>query len=101
MTLTEALATRLPLPDAHLDTIAGLAPQALIDALPALPHREYSMPRCPPMAGSNCSYAETRHDDGRLGLASGWLTVHAPEGRISRCACAPIARSIRLPMTAR
>ncbi|WP_454758094.1 sulfite reductase subunit alpha [Cupriavidus campinensis] len=80
MTLTEALATRLPLPDAHLDTMAGLAPQALIDALPALPHREYSIASLPADGRLELLVRETRHDDGRLGLASGWLTVHAPEG---------------------
>lgn len=80
MTLAEALATRLPLPDAHLDTLVGFAPQALIDALPALPHREYSIASLPADGRLELLVRQTRHEDGRLGLASGWLTEHAPDG---------------------
>ena len=80
MTLAEALATRLPLPDAHLQTMASLAPQPLIDALPALPHREYSIASLPGDGRLELLVRQTRHDDGTLGLASGWLTEHAAEG---------------------
>lgn len=80
MPLAQALATRLPLPDAHLQTMAGLPPQQLIDALPALPHREYSIASLPADARLELLVRQTRHDDGTLGLASGWLTAHAPEG---------------------
>lgn len=79
-TLAQALATRLPLPDAHFATMAGLAPQQLIDALPALPHREYSIASLPADGRLELLVRQTQHDDGRLGLASGWLTEHAPVG---------------------
>lgn len=80
MTLADALATRLPLPDAHMDTMAGLAPQALIDALPALPHREYSIASLPDDGRLDLLVRQTVRADGRLGLASGWLTHYAAEG---------------------
>ena len=80
MTLAEALATRLPLPDAHMATMSGLAPQALIDALPALPHREYSIASLPADGRLELLVRQTVHADGKLGLASGWLTQHAAEG---------------------
>ncbi|WP_354676822.1 sulfite reductase subunit alpha [Cupriavidus plantarum] len=79
-TLAEALATRLPLPDAHIDTLVGLPPQRIVDALPALPHREYSIASLPADGRLELLVRQTRHDDGRLGLASGWLTEHAPVG---------------------
>lgn len=80
MTLAEALATRLPLPDAHMATMAGLAPQALIDALPALPHREYSIASLPADGRLELVVRQTVRADGSLGLASGWLTRYAAEG---------------------
>ncbi|KAI3593603.1 Flavdoxin-like domain containing, FAD-binding protein [Cupriavidus sp. U2] len=80
MTLADALATRLPLPDAHLSTMAGLAPQALVDALPALPHREYSIASLPADGRLELLVRQTVRADGSLGLASGWLTRYAAEG---------------------
>ncbi|WP_342052032.1 MULTISPECIES: sulfite reductase subunit alpha [unclassified Cupriavidus] len=79
-TLAAALATRLPLPEAHLDTLVGLSPQRLVDALPALPHREYSIASLPADGRLELLVRQTRYDDGRLGLASGWLTEHAAVG---------------------
>ncbi|MFX5510409.1 hypothetical protein ABTD49_21515, partial [Acinetobacter baumannii] len=52
----------------------------LIDALPPLPHREYSIASLPADGRLELLVRQTRHDDGRLGLASGWLTEHAPLG---------------------
>jgi sulfite reductase (NADPH) flavoprotein alpha-component len=78
MALADALATRMPLPEPHADAMRGLAPQALIDALPALPHREYSIASLPGDGSLDLLVRQARHDDGRLGLASGWLTEHAP-----------------------
>ncbi|WP_019450110.1 sulfite reductase flavoprotein subunit alpha [Cupriavidus sp. BIS7] len=80
MTLADALATRLPLPDSHLDTLIGLVPQRIVDALPALPHREYSISSLPADGRLELLVRQTRHADGRLGLASGWLTEYAGEG---------------------
>ncbi len=78
--LREALATRLPLPDAHIGDMAALPPQRLIDMLPAFPHREYSIASLPEDGRLELLVRQTRHADGRLGLASGWLTEHAPPG---------------------
>ncbi|GAA7767721.1 MAG: sulfite reductase subunit alpha [Burkholderiaceae bacterium] len=80
MTLSEALATRLPLPDSQLDILTGFTPQRLVDALPALPHREYSVASLPADGRLELLVRQTRHADGRLGLASGWLTEFAREG---------------------
>lgn len=79
-TLADALATRLPLPDAHLDTLVGLSPQRIVDALPALPHREYSIASLPADGCLELLVRQQRHADGRVGLASGWLTEHAAVG---------------------
>lgn len=80
MTLAEALATRLLLPEAHLATMRALPPQQLVDALSPLPHREYSIASLPEDGQLELLVRQTRHADGRLGLASGWLTSHAPVG---------------------
>jgi len=77
-TLAEALATRLPLPAAAFDAMRGLSPQRLVDTLPALPHREYSIASLPSDGRLELLVRQARHPDGRLGLASGWLTEHAP-----------------------
>ncbi len=79
-TLAEALATRLLLPEAHLATMRALPPQQLVDALSPLPHREYSIASLPRDGQLELLVRQTRHADGRLGLASGWLTSHAPVG---------------------
>ncbi|MWL90942.1 sulfite reductase flavoprotein subunit alpha [Cupriavidus sp. SW-Y-13] len=80
MPLAAALATRLPLPDTHLDALAGLNSQQLIDALPPLPHREYSIASLPSDGRLELLVRQTFHADGKLGLASGWLTEHAQVG---------------------
>lgn len=79
-TLAAALATRMPLPAPHFAAMQGLAPQQLVDALAPLPHREYSIASLPQDGQLELLVRQTRHDDGRLGLASGWLTAHAAVG---------------------
>ncbi|UDM54042.1 sulfite reductase flavoprotein subunit alpha [Cupriavidus sp. MP-37] len=79
-TLAAAMATRMPLPAPHFAAMQGLAPQQLVDALAPLPHREYSIASLPRDGRLELLVRQTRHDDGRLGLASGWLTEHAPVG---------------------
>ncbi len=75
-TLAEVLSwRRLP----H-DTAPATTPQALIDALPALPHREYSIASLPADGGVELLVRAMRRTDGKLGLGSGWLTAHAAEG---------------------
>jgi sulfite reductase (NADPH) flavoprotein alpha-component len=76
-TLSEALSwRRLP----HDETALATAPQALVDALPPLPHREYSIASLPADGGVELLVRAMKRADGALGLGSGWLTAHAAEG---------------------
>jgi sulfite reductase (NADPH) flavoprotein alpha-component len=75
-TLAEVLSwRRLPHDDAPAPTA-----QALVDALPPLPHREYSIASLPADGGVELLVRAMRRADGKLGLGSGWLTAHAAEG---------------------
>ena len=62
------------------ETFAAAAAQALVDALPPLPHREYSIASLPADGGVELLVRAMRRADGKPGLGSGWLTVHAAEG---------------------
>ena len=62
------------------DGAAPTTPQALIDALSPLPHREYSIASLPADGGVELLVRTMRRADGRLGVGSGWLTVHAEKG---------------------
>jgi len=76
-TLAEVLSwRRLP----HDDSIPATTPQALVDALPALPHREYSIASLPADGGVELLVRAMRRADGKPGLGSGWLTLHAAVG---------------------
>lgn len=84
MPLSQALAAR-QLPDSiPPDT----APQALVDTLPLLPHREYSIASLPADGALHLLLRRMQRPDGSPGLASGWLCDHAPIG-------APIALRLR------
>lgn len=67
---------RLP----HDGAAPATAAQALVDALPPLPHREYSIASLPADGGVELLVRAMRRADGRPGLGSGWLTAHAAEG---------------------
>lgn len=71
---------RLPHEEAAIKALAGTAPQALVDALPVLPHREYSIASLPTDGGVELIVRLMRRADGRPGLGSGWLIEHAPLG---------------------
>jgi sulfite reductase (NADPH) flavoprotein alpha-component len=76
-TLAEALSwRRLP----HDEAFAATTPQGLVDALPALPHREYSIASLPSDGGVELLVRAMTRADGKLGLGSGWLTAHAADG---------------------
>ena len=76
-TLAQALSwRRLP----HDDTAPAATAQGLVDALPPLPHREYSIASLPGDGGVELLVRAMRRADGRLGLGSGWLTAHTAEG---------------------
>jgi sulfite reductase (NADPH) flavoprotein alpha-component len=76
-TLAEALSwRRLP----HDETAPATTPQALVDALPPLPHREYSIASLPADGGVELLVRAMKRADGKPGLGSGWLTAHAAQG---------------------
>ena len=76
-TLIEVLSwRRLP----HDEAFVATTPQALVDALPALPHREYSIASLPSDGGVELLVRAMTRADGKLGLGSGWLTAHAANG---------------------
>ena len=73
--LGQALASRqLPASRSHL---VGLHAQALVDALIPITVREYSIASLPGDGRLELIVRQQRHDDGGLGLGSGWLTEHA------------------------
>ncbi|MBX6316903.1 sulfite reductase flavoprotein subunit alpha [Pigmentiphaga sp.] len=79
--LREALADRLlPHDAAGLAALRGLPADRLVDALPAIPHREYSIASLPSDGSLELLVRQVRYPDGRLGLGSGWLTRHAELG---------------------
>ncbi|MFE8647158.1 PepSY domain-containing protein [Sphingomonas sp. NCPPB 2930] len=76
-TLAERLAVSvLPAPGAQPP---GLAPQPIADGLQPLAPRRYSVASLPADGMVRLWVRQVRHDAG-LGLASGWLTAHAPLG---------------------
>lgn len=77
-TLGAALAARLLPPDPA--SLAGLSPQGVLERLPPLPRRDYSIASVPEDGRLELLVRQVRREDGRLGLGSGWLTAHAPLG---------------------
>lgn len=76
--LEQVLAGRqLPENRVHL---VGLHARALVDALVPLAMREYSIASIASDGVLELIVRQERHSDGSLGLASGWLTEHAPLG---------------------
>lgn len=76
--LAQAL-SRLRLPRA--DAVRGLVPQALVDALSPLPHREYSIASIPAEGCVRLLVRRMAHADGSPGLGSGWLCEGAAPGQ--------------------
>lgn len=72
-TLAAALETRL-LPDDR-SALRGLDAQALLDALIPLAVRQYSIASLPNEGALRLLVRQERKADGRLGIASGWLTT--------------------------
>ena len=70
----------LPQDDAAFAGLAGLPAQALADALPALPHREYSIASIPADGRLELLVRQVRQASGKPGLGSGWLTQYAAPG---------------------
>lgn len=61
-------------------TLAGLGAAQLLEQLPRLPHREYSIASTPEDGQLELLVRQLQLPDGRLGLGSGWLCRHAAPG---------------------
>lgn len=70
----------LPADEAALAALRGLDDQALLAALPTLPHREYSIASVPSEGRLRLLIRLVEHPGGAFGLGSGWLCRHASEG---------------------
>ena len=68
--LAQAL-SRLQLPP--VEAVRGLSPQALVDSLSPLPHREYSIASIPAEGCVRLLVRQMAQADGSPGLGSGWL----------------------------
>ncbi len=68
--------SRLP----QVAEVAGLDAQAVAAQLVPLPHREYSIASIPDDGAIHLLVRQFRHADGRFGLGSGWLGMHARLG---------------------
>lgn len=55
-------------------------PEALVAALQALPHREYSIASVPSDGAVHLLVRRMQREDGSAGIGSGWLTRHAQVG---------------------
>ncbi len=78
VSLTEALAARR-LPH-DIEPLIGLTGEAVLERLPALPHREYSIASLPADGGIELIVRLMPRADGKPGLGSGWLCRFAAEG---------------------
>ena len=80
--LAQELAGRmLPQEAAAIDALRGLAPQQVAAQLRPLPHREYSIASLPQDGTLDLLVRRMAQADGRPGIGSGWLTLHAEEGQ--------------------
>jgi sulfite reductase (NADPH) flavoprotein alpha-component len=70
----------LPQTPAETDALARLSPALLAKSLTPLPQREFSIASLPSDGQVDLLIRQMRRPDGRLGLASGWLTEYAPAG---------------------
>lgn len=68
---------RRELPTGELDHLAALTDAELLQQLPALPHREYSIASIPESGSLDLLVRQVQLENGELGLGSGWLTQHA------------------------
>ena len=74
----ELLITRnLSISDEKLAELKTLDDQALLELLPELPHREYSIASVPSEGSLDLLVRQVRDSNNQLGLGSGWLTHYA------------------------
>lgn len=77
---TLLLRKTLPQTSAAITSLTPDKLQAWIEALPDLPHREYSIASLPDEGHLDLLVRQTRDQQGELGLGSGWLTAHRQPG---------------------
>lgn len=65
------------LPAGSVSHLAALTDAELLQQLPALPHREYSIASIPESGSLDLLVRQVQLENGELGLGSGWLTRHA------------------------
>jgi len=70
----------LPRERGTVDKLRGLETDALLAALPQLPHRDYSIASLPEDGRIELMVRQMRDAEGRLGYGSGWLTDYAARG---------------------
>jgi len=70
----------LPQTEDAIAALSSLPPAQLVAQLQPLPTREYSIASLPDDGCIELLVRQARHPNGRLGLGSGWLTQHAPNG---------------------
>lgn len=76
--LGKLLTTRdLAISDEKLNVIKNLDVSALIDALPELPHREYSIASMPVEGSLDLLVRQVQINEHQFGIGSGWLTAYA------------------------
>lgn len=71
--------SRRQLPD-NPSHLRGLSSEALLEQLPLLPHRDYSIASLPEEGHLDLLVRLQTHADGRFGLGSGWLCKYAEAG---------------------
>lgn len=75
---TAILATRdLAISDEKLSELKNFDDATLINALPELPHREYSIATVPAEGSLDLLVRQVQINEHQLGIGSGWLTTHA------------------------
>ncbi|MDR6586464.1 sulfite reductase subunit alpha [Herbaspirillum sp. BH-1] len=81
-TLAPVLASRLlPHEAAALQALRGLSGADLLARLKPLPHRAYSIASLPADGGLELMVRLMHQPDGRAGIGSGWLGLHAAPGQ--------------------
>ena len=76
----EQLLMRRRLPEQSLDAYRSLSAETLLDQLPVLPHREYSIASLPEDGTLDLVVRQVQLSENTLGLGSGWLTAYAQPG---------------------
>ncbi len=83
--LKQVLTTRdLVISDEKLNDIKHLDDSALIDLLPELPHREYSIASMPVEGSLDLLVRQVKINEHQFGIGSGWLTAHAQINNLIR-----------------